>query len=929
MIRRMSILPLLVLAMALLFVAGAEAQLNSADRTALLSIRAVWTPLQSGNGAWTTSSVDSACSTWRGVQCEDESASNTTRVSSIVVESEQLTGVLPAALFNLPRLVNLSLSDNAITGSILTNWDLLPNLVSLKLSRNNLTGSVPVQIGTYLTNLETLALDGNDLDGLLPESLKNLASLSFLNVSCNEQLSGALFAWLPSFTELRVLSAAYTKMLGVMEAPLAGWNVPALPAVPFSNPQLFLFSQNTTACVNLTVLDVRGVNVVGARLPGTLGAMNALEEFRWSCTFNAQGGDFPNITSLATNLRILDGSFEGCDLEIPESLGNATSLEFLRLTKGGASEYSEIVKIPETIGNLVHLTHLDLSYNSLSGTLPASMVKLVALEHLDLRVNKLSGSLPASHLHAWTQMQTLNLLSNNLNGALPDAFDLMTKLQALILDGNQFSGNFPATITMCQELISLSMTECAIQGAIPASIANLKKLLYLTLGANAFNHLPDELSQLESLKLIALDGNQLNGTFPAPLTRLSNLTTLVLPGSGLTGPLPDLGHMTSLETLVLSDNMFEGGIPDSWQPLASSLKDLQLINANLNGTIPSWLGSFTKLTFLAVRDNGLTGTIPEALTGMSSLRNLDLCRNQLSGTIPAVFGSSHFETIDFSYNQLNGTLPLTFNDPTGVSPLLGLYLMGNHLSFCPSNITRLARMVALTHACDISGQIDMPYDCGCQYDAFVNCTSKPQPLTVCIPCQGPPPNAEYPFECQAGVWVLISKNGTLTGGGITVGGSPVTIPGNLTVTTITYQGLPSGSVNVGGCADVQSITLNLTQEDLNRLAALSPEERRKELLSMGTCEAKPVPIIIVSPNTDKCKTVTATPTTDHGTLGALFTISDKCKGVKWWAILVGVLLGALLVVAAIGLAWYLIRRNNDKKARSTFRSRSSVEVPTH
>jgi len=116
--------------------------------------------------------------------------------------------------------------------------------------------------------------------------------------------------------------------------------------------------------------------------------------------------------------------------------------------------------------------------------------------------------------------------------------------------------------------------------------------------------------------------------------------------------------LTKLEFLGLGGNQIRG-------PLLSQVKivvdyRLSILYGNMmTGTIPTWLGSLSNLTWLSMSNNNLQGPIPDELGSLSMLKLLGFegC-NGLNGIILNAFSTlTNLERISLSYNQLEGPIP--------------------------------------------------------------------------------------------------------------------------------------------------------------------------------------------------------------------------------------------------------------------------------
>jgi hypothetical protein len=113
-----------------------------------------------------------------------------------------------------------------------------------------------------------------------------------------------------------------------------------------------------------------------------------------------------------------------------------------------------------------------------------------------------------------------------------------------------------------------------------------------------------------------------------------DITQMDLGFNNLKGTIPSsLGSLTRLDYLSLSFNILEGTIPSSLGSL-TRLETLDLQFSHLNGTIPSSLGSLTRLDTLYLQFNNLKGTIPSSLGSLTRLEELRLYGNILTGLVP-------------------------------------------------------------------------------------------------------------------------------------------------------------------------------------------------------------------------------------------------------------------------------------------------------
>ncbi|XP_004295582.1 PREDICTED: probable LRR receptor-like serine/threonine-protein kinase At3g47570-like [Fragaria vesca subsp. vesca] len=342
------------------------------------------------------------------------------------------------------------------------------------------------------------------------------------------------------------------------------------------------------------------------------------------------------------------------------------------------------------------VTHLNISYFGLAGTVPPELGNLSFLVDLDFTNNSFYGSLP-QELARLQRLKFINMGNNVFTGIIPSWFGSLAKLQALYLYGNKFSGSIPAAIFNLSALQIIDLRYNQLSGSIPREIGNLTELKEIYLDSNKFKEIPNEIGALIQLEMLSVKHNALNGPIPITVFNMSSLVILDFYGNNLSGNLPDniCQHLPSIQGLYLGYNQLDGPLPSKWSQCKQLLSVLSATN-NFSGRIPTSIGNLTQIKTIDFSYNSLTGTIPDEIGHLPNLEVLSLGINNLNGIIPSsIFNMSTITVISLPNNQLSGTFPA--NIGTALPNLQILFLGENKLSgVFPKSISNASQLIAIS-----------------------------------------------------------------------------------------------------------------------------------------------------------------------------------------------------------------------------------------
>lgn len=412
----------LVIFCSILFISSpVSAQVVSQDSLALVAL------YDSTNGDnWINNSgwKNGPVSGWYGITISEN------RVTQILLNGNNLTGKLPAAIGDLTACGVFYISGNGVGDTLPAQIGNMLNLSSLSLMDNNFTGKLPSTLGN-LSNLIKFYGDGNAFSDTIPGQLGNLPSLQDLELGEN-QLEGAI----PS-------------NLG---------NLPAIMRLRLDNNQL------------------------SGSIPPELGRLGSLDILDLSN--NQLTGPLPDSLANLYSISTLNLSHNQIDGTIPETFGTLHGVGELILSHNQLSG-----SIPGALGD-VTIQSLALSHNQLTGPIPAELGNISNLLGLYLDNNQLEGGIP-ENLFSATGLAYVYLSNNQLVDTLAVEWTELSGLNRLYLDHNHFHGTIPPEFGNALQVRELHLEHNQLEGEIPLEFINHNRITQLFLNANRLSHMPD------------------------------------------------------------------------------------------------------------------------------------------------------------------------------------------------------------------------------------------------------------------------------------------------------------------------------------------------------------------------------------------------------------------------------------------------------
>jgi len=581
---------------------------NTAEEVGILMALYAKTDGDSWDSSINWMDTDISVCYWEGISCEGNLGPDSGGITGIDLEGFGLVGTVPSAIFTLPYLTSLNLSDNTIDISFGKVGE--ARLEMLKLSD---TGLESLDGLSNAKSLKTLHLTDNKISTTLDDSgILDLPQLEELYISFNK-FHGQIPNNIGKLSNLGYFYAYDNNFAGKIPPGIG----------QLKNLKEFVLSEN----------------LLSGQLPLQLGSLSNLELF----------SAYRHLKSGAKLSGTLP-SFENC-----------VSLERLYL------DYNNIGgTIPSNfLVNSNRIEEITMAGNVLSGKVPGSLGILpenLLIELAGNKFNDMDGSLcgKSSWNYGLVDEYGCNAIlcrpefANNYGMAIFESGDSLESTSCSACPGGINNAKFWGS-TSCEAVLEQR---------------EILKILYAQCGGSNWQNKDKWMSSEDECKWygitcnvdkqvtrIVFDSNNVRGKPPSELFQLRFLEELCFHNNEILWSFDGIENARELVTLHLGKtglSSLEG------LEKATSLKMIQLTSNNLSGGFPANLFELRNLETIDLQDNLLSGPLPNEFSDLPYLTNLNIDHNQFSGTLPSFKNSTSLTRIDLGYNSFTGTIPTNF-----------------------------------------------------------------------------------------------------------------------------------------------------------------------------------------------------------------------------------------------------------------------------